>query len=253
MNLYPILLLAINKSRSWLQFLVSNTAWLVLIIIGLASWHFWLNGYFHLIQASLQNTELSGDQVRELLNQTKSIGTNILLVAPLLLIVWRILWPISIHNLDQKKQPQTRSYLLTSLGFDLLKLVLITIVGLIINRTVHTNILTASIILLIGILLLSICFHHQIAFTLGANSFKSTIGSWFRHLDSIMFLHAIDIALSLVSFCLLGLILASNLYMPSIIAVLLTLMISLLIGKLWLIRKGLWTYAITEMTNSTQS
>ncbi len=255
MNFYPLLLQSIHITRQIKLYLISNLPWLFLILLVFISWQVWWNDLFALIKNNLTATQLNGTVLKSLVEQVKHVVSQLILFFPLWLIIWRLSLPVSIRMIEQRPR---RSYFSQSyyiFVFDLIKLLVLTLVYTIVKNSIDSNPLWGAITLIIGIFIFSLLYFIQMAFYIEKphDHINFMINSWFHHLPAVLFLHAIDMITAIISFCVLGLVLAAFTYLPTVLFIILFVLFSFGLGKLWLIRKSLWIYSISSMLKLTSS
>lgn len=252
MNFYPLLIQSIVDSRKLKLYLISNIPWLLVIALTVVGWHLWWDAFFNLVKSNLTATEINGDTVKQLTEQVKHIASQLLIFVPLWLVIWRFVQPISIHAIENKPINQyfTKSaYIFT---FDIIKILLLVLVYTIERNTLLSRPLLGAVVLIIATFLFSLVYFVQITFFIEKPSdhVRSLISGWYHHLPEVLFLHLIDGGVAIVSFCILGLILACFSYLPLIIFAILALLLSYGLGKLWVIRKMLWVHSTHSMLKS---
>lgn len=249
MNFYPLLIQSIVDSRKLKLYLISNIPWLLVIVLTIVGWHVLWNDFFSLVKANLTATAINGDTVKQLTEQVKYIAGQLLIFVPLWLVIWRLIQPISIHSIENQswKQYFTKSGYI--FAFDIIKVLLLVLVYTIEKNTLLTQPLVGAIVLIIATFLFSLVYFVQLAFFVEkpTDHLRHLISGWYHHLPEVLFLHLIDGGIAVVSFCILGLILACFSYLPLIIFAIFALLLSFGLGKLWVIRKMLWVHSIHSM------
>ncbi len=253
MNFYPLLIQSIDDSKKLKLYLISNLAWIAVIILTIIGWQLLWHDFFDLVKTNLTATAVNGETVKLLTEKIKHIASQLLLFVPLWLVFWRLLLPVSIHAIEQKPWSQ---YLAKSgfiFVFDLIKVLLTVLVYSIEKNTILNYPLLSAGILVVSIFVFSIVYYIQIAFFIEKpqDHIKALSAAWYHHLPEVLFLHAIDIGVGLISFCVLGLVLACFTYLPLILFCLLALLLIAGLAKLWLIRKILWVHSISNMLKLT--
>lgn len=253
MNFYPLLIQSIADSKKLKLYLISNLAWIVVIILIIIGWQLWWHDFFDLVKTNLTATAVNGETVKLLTEKIKHIASQLLLFVPIWLVLWRLLLPVSIHAIEQKPWTQYFAKSAFVLVFDLIKLLLVVLVYSVEKNTISSYPLLSAGILVISIFIFSILYYIQIAFFIEKpeDHVKAIAAAWYHHLPEVLFLHAIDIGIGLISFCVFGLIMASFTYLPFILFCILALLFTAGLAKLWLIRKILWVYSISNMLKIT--
>ncbi len=249
MNFYPLLIQSIVDSRKLKLYLISNIPWIVVIVLTVIGWHLWWDDFFSLVKSNLTATAINGDTVRQLTEQIKHIAGQLLLFIPLWLIIWRIVQPVSIRTIENqpfKKYFSKSGYIF---AFDIIKILLLTLVYTIEKNIILSQPLAAALVLIIAIFTFSLLYFIQLAFYVEKpdEHIGSLTTGWYQHLPEILFLHLIDGGVAIISFCIFGLMLASFTYLPLFIFIILALLLSFGLGKLWVIRKMLWVHSIGSM------
>lgn len=253
MNFYPLLIQSIADSKKLKLYLISNLAWIVVIILIIIGWQLWWRDFFDLVKTNLTATAVNGDTVKLLTEKIKHIASQLLLFVPLWLILWRIMLPVSIHAIEPKPWSQYFTKSAFIFVFDLIKVLLIVLVYSIEKNTIIASPLLSAGILVVSIFVFSVLYYIQMAFFVEKpnDHINAILGAWYHHLPEVLFLHAIDIGVGLISFCVLGLILACFTYLPFILFSLLALLLTAGLAKLWLIRKIFWIHSISNMLKTT--
>lgn len=249
MNFYPLLLQSFNISKQIKIFLINALPWMIIIAIKFLGWQLWWQDFFALVRNTLTATQIQGDTLKILVEQVKHIINQLLLFIPIWLIIWRLAFPIGIRAMEHrplKMYLHKAGYIFV---FDACKILLAWIVYTILRITISSNPLIAVISLIIGIFAFSSLCYMQVAFFVEKpnDNIKILLGSWYQQLPAVIFLHILDMVVALISFCLLGLILASISYLPWILLLPLVAILSITMVKLWVIRKALWVYAVSAM------
>ena len=253
MNFYPYLEKSYQSSKNILNFFIANAAMIFLGISFFLGWYFLYNDFFMVLRETLQHTSITEDIARHLITQAYSIGHSMLLILPLVLIIWRVSVPFTLKRLNQ---PATSSPWWHIFLFDSGKILLFLIMGLLIRYEVNqAQWVLVSVIGLLLILAFSLFRYSQIIYFSSPHlhPFSVVLRSWFSQLSQVFFLHSLDLLTFLIGFCLLGLVLASFIYMPFVVSAIITAAIMYLFGRLSLIWKGIWSYAACAILTAHSS
>lgn len=254
MNFYPHLEKSYVASKSISLFLIANAAMILLGIGFLLSWYFLYYDFFTLLRETLLHTHITEEIARQLITQAYSIGRTLLVALPIILLLWRISIPITLGRLNEFSQSKPWWHIFM---FDSGKIVMCIILGLLLNYQFHQGQwLIFSFLTLLLLLGFSLFRYSQIIYFSSPHNhpFVVIFRSWFSHPPLILFLHALDILTFFIGFCLLGIVLASFVYLPFILFVIVMVTIMYIFGRLSLVWKGIWSYAscaiLTEHSSS---
>lgn len=253
MNFYPYLEKSYQSSKSILNFFIANAAMIFLSISFLLGWYFLYNDFFSVLRETLQHTTITEDIARHLITQAYSIGNSILVILPLVLVIWRISVPLTLKRLNPESTASPWWHIFL---FDSGKILLFLILGLLINYQAHQ---AQWLWVLIMSLLLLLCFslfrYSQIIYFSSPHlhPFSVVFRSWLGRLSQVFFLHSLDVLTFLIGFCLLGIVLASFIYLPFAVSVIITLAVVYVFGRLSLIWKGIWSYAACAILTAHSS
>ncbi len=251
MNFYPFLEKAHYAGKNMLLFLICNSSIMLMAIAFLLGWWLWYESFFVVLQEVLTNTHIESTIAGSLIHQVYTIGTSLVIFLVLLTIVWRVSIPFTYARLNLMTTSKAWWHIFV---FDFSKIILtalsITSFRYVVSQ--HQWLLSALVTLFTIALLSFIRFYETIYFSSPhVHSISSIFKSWFSQLRDIVFLHGIDIVVWTISFCMLGLIIASFTYLPFVLAALFLLASVYLLGRILLVWKGLWSYASYALhTNS---
>ncbi|OGC81335.1 MAG: hypothetical protein A2V81_00805 [Candidatus Abawacabacteria bacterium RBG_16_42_10] len=249
MNFYPHLVQAYQVSKKFHVFLISNSPWIFLLLITILVWGIWSESFFSLLKSTLSNTEISPEAVETLFTQSKQISKWLLFFLPLFLIIWRISQPLTLRLLSTSETNFLDGFWRIFL-FDIVKVLIIFLAiktSMVFLQDKDLLAITATTITtLIG---LSFVHYFQTVYFVSPHKhlFSAFIRTWIHHFPEILFLHFIDIFVLIITFCLSGIVLASFIYLPFFLFLFISILVIYLLGRLFIIWKGLWAYAALSL------
>lgn len=254
MNFYPFLEKAHYTGKSLQLFLISNLSIIFISIVFLVGWLLWYQSFFVVLQQTLSNTHLDGTVAGQLIHQVYTISASLVAFTLVLILIWRISIPFTYARLNLLPKSKTWWHIFI---FDFSKLLFLGIVVASFRYAASQKLwLFTLLITAVTILLLSFIRYYETIYFSSPHEhhFKTIFRSWLHHLRDVFFLHGVDIVIWLLSFCLLGLIIASFTYLPFIISAPFLLICTYILGRILLVWKGLWSYAAYALlTNSIAS
>lgn len=252
MNFYPHLVNAYQISRKATVFLVSNSPWIFLLLITIFIWSIWSESFFDLAKTTFTQSQISPESVSALLVQGKQIGTWLLFFFPLLFIIWRVSQPITLRLFSESTDILDGFWRIFL--FDIIKIIIIFIAYKLSVFALQNNDFLSLLFTLIPTLLSFsfLRYFQTLYFTSPHKHLLSAIfRTWVKHFPDIVFLHFIDVLVFVITFCMTGIILAAFIYLPFLLFLLISAGILFILGRLFVIWKGLWAYSTLSLV--TQS
>ena len=177
------------------------------------------------------------------------IGIILIVFLPLFLIIWRISQPLTLRLLSTSETNFLDGFWRIFL-FDIVKVLIIFLAiktSMVFLQDKDLLAITATTITtLIG---LSFVHYFQTVYFVSPHKhlFSAFIRTWIHHFPEILFLHFIDIFVLIITFCLSGIVLASFIYLPFFLFLFISILVIYLLGRLFIIWKGLWAYAALSL------
>ncbi len=245
MNFYPHLVHAYQVSKKISVFLVANSPWIFLLLVTIFVWGIWSESFFSLLRGTLSSSEISPEAVATLFTQGKQISKWLLFFFPLFLIIWRLSQPITLKMLNSTEgsilNGSWRIFLFDFAKVAIIFLAMKTSFSFLQDQD-FLAVFAITITALIGLSFLH--YFQTVYFTSPHKHLLSAFArTWVQHFPDIFFLHLVDIFVLVITFCMSGIIFAAFIYLPFILFTVISLLVIYILGRLFLIWKGLWAFA----------